>query len=83
MVDCSVYQPLGAYLAQQSGPTHTLTFGEVEATIVRPLPRSAYAGREWWTNNPGHSQADYGWLAAGWQVGSVDRGRRTVTFRKE
>ena len=81
----SVYQPLGAYLARQPGSTHTLTFREVEAILGRSLPVSAtgaHAGT-WWTNDPGHSQADYGWLAAGWQVAGVDRGRQTVTFRKE
>ena len=79
----SVYQPLGAYLARQPGPTHTLTFGQVEAILGRALPPSAARVRDWWTNDPGHSQADYGWLAAGWQVAGVDRGRKAVTFRKE
>jgi hypothetical protein len=79
----SVYQSLGAYLARQPGPTRTLPFGEVEAIIGRPLPPTAYARRDWWTNEPGRSQADYGWLAAGWVVDTVDRGRQTVTFRKE
>ena len=60
-----------------------LTFGKAEAILGRPLPRTAYTGRGWWTNEPGHSQADYGWLAAGWHVDSVDRRRRMVTFRKE
>ncbi len=80
----SVYQPLGAYLAQHPGPTLTLTFREVEAILGRPLPPSASAegARAWWTNDAGHSQADYGWLAAGWEVHSVDRGRQTVIFRK-
>ena len=79
----SVDQPLGAYLARQPGPTHTLTFGEVEALLGRPLPAYAHAERAWWTNDPGHSQADDGWLAAGWQVASVDRSRQTVAFRKD
>ncbi len=79
----SVYQPLGAYLARQSGPTLTLTFGQVEAIIGRSLPHSASARRDWWSNDAGHSQADYGWLAAGWVVVTVDRGHQTVTFRKE
>lgn len=78
-----LYRPLGAYLAQQAGPTHTLTFREVEAILGRPLPSSASARRDWWTNEPGHSQADNGWLAVGWQVGTVDRRRQTVTFRSD
>ena len=79
----SVYQPLGAYLARQPGPMHTLTFHEVEAILGRSLPSSAARVRDWWTNDPGHSQADYGWLAAGWQVDSVDRGGQAVTFCKD
>ena len=78
----SVYQPLGAYLTRQPGPTHTLTFGAIEAILDRPLPTVARTGRRWWTNNPGFSQADYGWLAAGWQVDSVDRRGQAATFRR-
>ena len=80
----SVYRPLGAYLARQPGPMHTLTFREVEAILGRPLPSSASAERAsaWWTNDAGHSQADYGWLAAGWEVATVHRQRQAVTFRK-
>jgi len=79
----SVYQPLGAYLARQPGPTHTLTFHEVEAILGRPLPpiASTARARAWWANEPGRSQADYGWLGAGWQVDSVDRRGQSVTFR--
>ena len=81
----SIYQPLGTYLARQPGPTVTLPFREVEAILGRPLPVSATAAHAgaWWTNDADHSQADYGWLVAGWQVASVDRRRQTVTFRKE
>ena len=80
----SVYEPLGAYLARQPGPTHTLTFRQVEAILGRPLPSSALAGRAsaWWTNDPGRSQADHGWLAVGWEVATVDGRREAVTFRK-
>ena len=81
----SVYQPLGAYLARQPGPTCALTFPEVEAILGRPLPRVAAAAgaRAWWTNEPGRSQAAYGWLAAGWQVARIDRRHQTVTFRQD
>jgi hypothetical protein len=83
-VTSSVYAPLGAYLAGQPGPTHTLTFPEVEAILGRPLPASAATAQAWawWTNDAGHSQADYGWLAAGWLVERIDRRQQTVTFRK-
>ena len=79
----SIYQPLGTYLARQPGPTHALTFREIEAILGRPLPPNAHTRRDWWTNVPAHSQADHGWLAAGWEVDTVDRRRQTVTFRKE
>jgi hypothetical protein len=32
--------------------------------------------------NGGHSQATFGWLAAGWEVDSVDLHGQNVTFRK-
>ena len=81
----SAFSRLGSYLAAQGHAGTgclTLTFGELEAILGRPLPAVARTGRRWWTNNSGSSQADYGWLAAGWQVDTVDRGRQTVTFRK-
>ena len=78
----SAYRPLGAYLTGQPGPTCVLSFHEVEALLGRPLPRSASARRDWWTNHHGHNQAHHGWLAAGWRVASVDLGRHAVTFRK-
>jgi hypothetical protein len=77
------YEPLGSYLARARGPAHALTFAEVEAILGRRLPSTAYTRRDWWTNDPGHSQADYGWLGPGWLVASVDRRRRMVTFRTE
>ena len=80
----SLYQPLGASLGRQRGPAHALTFPEVEAILARPLPAAAHTGRRWWwTNAPGHSQADYGWLGTGWLIASVDRRRQMVTFRQE
>ena len=80
----SIYQPLGTYLARQPGPTHTLTFRQVAAILGRPLPPSASAGHAWgwWTNEPGHSPADDGWLGVGWEVATVQRERQVVTFRK-
>ena len=78
----SRYQPLGAYLAGQPGPTCALSFREVEALLGRPLPPVAGTRRPWWSNHHSHPQAYHGWLAAGWRVASVDvRGQR-VTFRK-
>ncbi len=59
-----------------------LTFCEVEALLGRPLPPSASARRDWWTNHHGHAQAYYGWRAVGWRIVSVDLERQLVTFRK-
>ena len=78
----SVYQPLGAYLARQPGPAHTLTFREIEVRLGRPLPPSASGRRNWWNNHHAHAHAHYGWLAAGWRVASADLVRQRVTFRK-
>ncbi len=78
----SVYQPLGAYLARQPGPTCVLTFREVEARLGRPLPPSACARRDWWNNRHVQSHAYHGWLAAGWRIVSVDLECQLVTFRK-
>ena len=78
----SAYRPLGAYLADQPGPTCVLTFREIEACLGRPLPSSASARRDWWNNHHGHAYAYHGWLAAGWRVASVDLERQLVTFRQ-
>ena len=78
----SVYQPLGTYLARQSGPTLTLTFREVEARLGRQLPPSATVRRDWWTNRHVHSHAYHGWLIAGWRITSVELVRQLVTFRR-
>ena len=86
----SIYDPLAAYLASQPGPRCTMHFSEIEALIGRRLPRSSrppYAKwRNWWANTSNdrsrHSQANFGWRAAGWLVDTVDGPGETVTFRR-
>ena len=78
----SLYQPLGAYLARQPGPTCVLTFREIEAFLGRPLPPVASTRRSWWSNHPSHPQAYHGWLAAGWRIETADLARQLVTFRR-
>jgi hypothetical protein len=86
----SRYEALASYLSLHPGPTHTMSFAQIEQIIGYPLPPSAQPDhkmfRNWWANDRSqqstHVQAKSGWLAAGWEVDSLDKNRRTVTFRK-
>lgn len=78
----SKYGALADYLRQQSGPRHSMSFGEIEALIGTPLPVSSCTWSAWWGNDRSHSHAMYGWLAADWEVESFDPTQQTVTFRK-
>lgn len=82
----SKYDALAAHLRKQRGPTHTMSFADIEDLIGTPLPDSSYTHSAWWGNDRSpdstHSQAKYGWLAAGWESDSVDPSRQLVTFRK-
>ena len=75
------YVPLADHLGRQSGPRHTMSFAEIE-DLVGILPPSAPSWRAWWANDRAHVEAKDGWLAAGWEVESVDQPRETVTFRR-
>jgi hypothetical protein len=77
-----VYEPITAYLCRTQGRSVRLTFGQVERIIKRPLPRSAYRYREWWSNNPtGHSHAR-SWTAVGWRTQKVNLEKRELVFSK-
>jgi hypothetical protein len=79
----SVYEPITSYLARASGNTAKVTFSQLEKIIGRPLPKSAYRHREWWSNNPsGHSHAR-SWTSAGWRTERVDLERRVLVFAKQ
>ncbi len=79
----SVYKPITHYLSRAPGNSVKLTFGQLEKIISRPLPRSAYRHREWWSNNPtGHSHAR-SWTTAGWRTEKVDLEKRILFFSRE
>jgi hypothetical protein len=58
-----------------------MSFAEIEA-LIGTLPPSARTWRAWWANSRSHIEATDGWLAAGWEVESVDLDRQIVTFRR-
>ena len=79
----SIYEGLARHLGQQPGPTHTMTFPAVAATLGRALlTEPAYTRRQWWAHDRDHTQARNGWLAAGWLVATVDLAGQVVTFRR-
>jgi hypothetical protein len=61
-------------------PRVTLTFGELQMLLGRPLPASAW-GRRWWATR-GWATVTRTWPVTGWRVGavSVSGGREAVTF---
>ncbi len=81
---------LAAHLEQQPGTRYTMSFADVERVIGHPLPPSSKPGhrvfRQWWQNSLSptsrHVQARRGWIAAGWEVDSLDPVLGTVTFRR-
>jgi len=81
----SKYDPLGKRLEQQTGQSLTLDFEEIEEIIGGALPDSAKRHDAWWSNeDPGqtrHVQCK-SWGLAGWEVESVDRLAKTVTFAR-
>jgi hypothetical protein len=77
-----VYEPITDYLRTAQGSRVSLRFDEVEQIIGRPLPKSAYRYREWWSNNPsGHSHAR-SWTTAGWRTEKVDLERQALVFSR-
>jgi len=77
------YTPLSLYLARRAPFTHrvTLTFRRVEEIIGDDLPQSAARYAHWWSNHPGHVQAQ-AWLNVGWRVVEVNLEERKVTFER-
>lgn len=77
------YEPLRQLLAEERGPSLTLSLETINGLVQGGLPASAYRHRPWWGNNPlGHSQAA-AWLDAGWWVDDVDSAAGTVTFLRQ
>jgi hypothetical protein len=75
------YQPLADWLARQPADVVTLPFAQVEALLGAALPPTARAGTGWWRNDPRHAHARL-WLAAGWEVATVDRLAHVVVYRR-
>ena len=86
----SRYDSLAEHLQQQSGTRYSMSFADVERVVGYSLPPSSKPGhrgfRTWWYNDHSptstHTQARYGWIAAGWEVDSLDPILGTVTFRR-
>jgi hypothetical protein len=77
------YDPLSDYLKALPDTEITLSFGQIESIIGRPLPPSSSNDnwRQWWANAARHSQAE-AWLRAGWEVVSPNPQSRLVRFRR-
>jgi hypothetical protein len=74
------YDGLRTALAGTFGDEAVMRFGEIEALLGFPLPRSARTYREWWANTGGtHVQAT-AWLQAGWRATQVDLDQERVVF---
>lgn len=84
MASSSTYQPLADYLAHKKADSWEATFSDVEATLGRPLPKSAYRHQAWWANQngPGHSQT-HGWRSVGWRTTKLDLEQCRVRFERE
>ena len=81
----SVYDPLRSRLGRSDKQMVTFSFSEIEKLIGRPLPRSAHARKEWWSNEnvatTTHSQC-ISWQAAGYGA-EVNLTEKTVRFTRK
>ncbi|MFN3548069.1 MAG: hypothetical protein ACK4U0_11325 [Mesorhizobium sp.] len=75
------YSPLRDFLIDQDQPVVTMSFGQIEALIGRPLP-SSKVNRTFWSNNPDNNVMTREWLAAGFLAEAVDIKAGKLTFRK-
>jgi len=82
----SKYDPFYYFLARipSNVKVKTLTFREIEKILGFKLPNSAYDHRQWWANPSSaddhpHAQS---WLAAGWEVETVNQSGRWVRFQR-
>ena len=78
------YAPLYRFLRDSGREDLEVTFGKIADLVDGGLPPSAYDhALPWWSNAPRarHVQAA-AWLAAGYEVSSVDNGQCTVRFSR-
>ncbi len=76
----SQYDSLKTHLECQTSASISMSYGEIERVLKRPLPVSARGAtkRQWWANTDTHSQAK-AWLAAG-RKARLDVEKEIVTF---
>ena len=75
------YRPLFDHLVSQGTDRVDLGFADIDALVTGGLPKSASTAKTWWSNTPSSRQAK-AWLAADFEVVTVDLGSKTVQFGK-
>lgn len=75
------YEPLGAFLNDQTRDQIPMTFAEIEKILGATLPASKQYPA-WWSNNTGNNVMTRQWLDAGYQTESVDTVAQTIVFHK-
>jgi hypothetical protein len=77
----SKYEPLNAFLKQQTRDHIPMTFAEIERVLNDKLPPSK-SHRAWWSNNPSNNVMTKEWLEAGYETESVDIAGQKLVFRR-
>lgn len=72
------YSAIAELLGRHASPV-TVSFGDLEAALGRPLPPSARRHRPWWGNTD-RSPQGRAWLESGWRATRVDMEGGHVTF---
>jgi hypothetical protein len=80
------YDPLRAFLESTASDISetALSFRKIEVILGSSLPPSARKHRAWWANPSSPYDHPYAqaWLAAGWEVDTVDQRAEWVRFRR-
>lgn len=80
------YLPLEEWFRKQPSTLKQieLTFDQVEAILIKPLPHSAIKLTTWWTNvQPKIQSHRTAWLNNGWKVAEFDQKARRVRFIRD
>ena len=83
MAAVSKYEPLRRFVADRCDSEWRATFADIEEVLGFTLCASARTYRPWWANDPSHSQARHGWLAAGWETVDIDMGGESLVFVRQ
>ena len=75
------YDPLKAFLQEQSSENVPMTFAEIEGLLGTSLPKSKQYPA-WWSNNPSNNTMTQAWLDAGFATEQVDIASGRLVFRK-